>query len=209
MVARRMGPAVIKKKAPEKIKVRTPLQIVTAAAKRKVAVTGKQRAEVEREQRLKAKRNDSGNPAGVKLPNAERAEKGLSLTALLRKQPAFIRSSGEDIIIKKYKDAKTKKGAIAFTGVCVDGNKRPATPHKFEIIGTDPGQPYMSKQKRIKVSCSCEFFMYRCEYALWTWGAANIKYSNGMPAKVTNPSNFPLVCKHIQSVMTLIKSRED
>lgn len=57
---------------------------------------------------------------------------------------------------------------------------------------------------------NCEFFLYRSEYALWTWGAAKIKRSNGQPATVTNPGNHPLGgCKHIYAVLKLIKQRGD
>jgi hypothetical protein len=47
---------------------------------------------------------------------------------------------------------------------------------------------------------NCEWFMFYCEYALSKWGAANIRYSNGEPAHTTNPSNYPLVCKHIYAL---------
>lgn len=49
----------------------------------------------------------------------------------------------------------------------------------------------------VRVSCSCEFFMYTCEYALTMHGASTIMHSNGKPAKYTNPGNVPLLCKHL------------
>lgn len=52
----------------------------------------------------------------------------------------------------------------------------------------------------VKVSCSCEFFMYNSEYALHKWGAANIRYSNGEPATFTNSDNFPILCKHLYAL---------
>ena len=36
-----------------------------------------------------------------------------------------------------------------------------------------------------------------CEYALNRKGSADIIFSNGKPAKVTNPTNRPQVCKHL------------
>lgn len=55
------------------------------------------------------------------------------------------------------------------------------------------------------IAHNCEFFMYYSEYALSTWGAARIKYSNGEPAVVKNPGNLPLVCKHLVKVLRAIK----
>jgi hypothetical protein len=52
----------------------------------------------------------------------------------------------------------------------------------------------------VKVSCSCGWFKFYCEYALTKWGAANIRHSNGQPATTTNPDNFPLICKHLYAL---------
>lgn len=151
---------------------------------------------------LKAERT----PAGAKHPNPERAAKGLSLSALYKKQPRYIKASAEDVIIRSYKQTKTKGGLPAIVGVTRDLKTKPMRPHKFDVIGLEKGVPF-SKQKRIKVSCGCEFFLYYCEFSLWSWGTANIKYSNGDPAVVKNPGNYPLVCKHLAQVLKTVKER--
>lgn len=153
---------------------------------------------------LKAERT----PAGAKHPDPERAAKGLSLTALYRKQPGYIKASGMDVVVRSYKKTKTKGGLPAIVGSTRDLNTKPVRPHKFDVIGLEKGVD-ISKQKRVKVGCDCEFFLYYSEFALWTWGAANIRYSNGDPAVVRNPGNFPLCCKHLAQVLTVIKERGD
>lgn len=47
------------------------------------------------------------------------------------------------------------------------------------------------------VSCTCAFFLYRCEFALARVGSSSIVHSNGQPARHTNPRNIPYVCKHV------------
>jgi len=46
------------------------------------------------------------------------------------------------------------------------------------------------------VSCTCPFFLYRCEYALAKVGSSDIIHSNGLPPKQTNPRRVPYLCKH-------------
>jgi hypothetical protein len=72
----------------------------------------------------------------------------------------------------------------------------------------DKAQSKISKQKRVIVSCDCEFFMFYSEYALSTWGAARIKYSNGEAAVVRNPGNLPLVCKHLVKLLRAVKEHD-
>ncbi len=141
------------------------------------------------------------------VPNAARAQKGLSIKALLRKQPAYIRNSARDVVIRKLKQTKTKGGKPAITGVCRDMATKPMRLHKFQVIGLSTEIPTLVAQRRVKVSCDCEAFMYYSEYALWTWGAANIRYSNGKPATVTNRANFPLLCKHLEQVLETLAER--
>jgi len=145
----------------------------------------------------------TNNPTGKIPPDIKKANKGLSLKGILRHTPKYIKNSSEDIAISSYKPTKTKGGLPAVTGYSYDGTKKPRKKHKFQIIGLEKGKK-LSEQKRVKVSCQCEFFMYYSEYALWTWGAANITYSNGEPAVVRNPGNIPLYCKHLAMVAQFI-----
>jgi len=157
---------------------------------------------------LKPQKTDL-KPQAVQLPDKARAEKGLTLMGLLKRQPRYLINSAEDIVIRSYKRAKTKGGMPAVIGTARDMNTRPMRIHQFKVIGLDKDKPDVSTQQRIKVSCDCEWFTFVSEYALWTWGAASIRYSNGQPAKVRNPGNHPILCKHLTQVLMTIKKRND
>ena len=51
------------------------------------------------------------------------------------------------------------------------------------------------------VSCSCPDFLYRLEYVLAKSGNSEIKYSNGEPAVITNPTNKKYMCKHLIAIL--------
>lgn len=146
----------------------------------------------------------------TKAADRSRVEKGMTIVKLLNNTPRYIKEKGRDeVVVKKYTRTHTKGGHSALKGICQTRNPKIHEPHQWSVIGLDPDQPKLSKQKRVLVSCDCEFFMFYCEYALSTWGAARIKFSNGEPAHVRNPGNVPLVCKHLVPVLRLIKERGD
>lgn len=58
-----------------------------------------------------------------------------------------------------------------------------------------PGRP--GPQSPLWVSCSCNYFRYVCEWALARYGSADIIYSNGQPARFTNPRGIGTLCKHL------------
>lgn len=157
---------------------------------------------------LAPQRADKTQKALTGVPDKARAEKGMSLSLLLKKQPRYLLNSSEDVVIRTYKRTKTKGGMPAISGTSRDLKTKPMRVHKMQVIGLDTDAP-ISRQKRIKVSCSCEFFMYYSEYALWTWGASNIKHSNGQPAVVRNPGNHPVLCKHLVRALVEIKQQGD
>lgn len=137
----------------------------------------------------------------VKLSKTEiiirdRSDKGLSLRALLNSTPPYVKMKARDeVVIKKYTPgARTKGGHPAVTAVCISMTHRAPVRHKLSIIGLDKDVSTLGRQKRVLVSCDCEDFMYTWEYALSTWGAARIQFSNGDPAVVKNPGNYPGMC---------------
>lgn len=138
------------------------------------------------------------------VPDAQRAAKGLSLAGLLKRQPRYMHNSAEDVVVKALKHKSTRGGMPAITGVTRDRKTVPQRLHKYSVIGLNASNDKIATQKRIKVSCDCEFFLYYSEYALWTWGAANIVFSNGQPAHVRNPGNVPILCKHLTQVLHTI-----
>lgn len=63
--------------------------------------------------------------------------------------------------------------------------------------------------KKAVVSCSCEDFKYRWEYALKQSDNSVIKHSNGQPAVITNPTNVKGCCKHIIKIMPVAFKKND
>lgn len=53
------------------------------------------------------------------------------------------------------------------------------------------------------VHCSCEHFLFSCEFALAKRGSSSIINSNGEPPVVTNPRMLPMVCKHIVAIAAI------
>lgn len=82
----------------------------------------------------------------------------------------------------------------------------PPRRHKCWVMIRDEGdqqKPVSAKNTRLVVGCSCEFWMYYCEYALAKrWKASWIRMSNGQPPNTTNPRLVPLTCKHLHVALT-------
>ena len=56
--------------------------------------------------------------------------------------------------------------------------------------------------KRLWLSCSCEYWLFYCEYAHAKIGSSDIIFSNGEPSVVTNPKAVPWLCKHTIRVLS-------
>lgn len=148
---------------------------------------------------------------------SSKAEKGMTVQLLMKNTPMYVRMrSLEDIVVKRMATKWTKGGMRAVQATAVNMSVLAPTPHTVTVIGLDEKSSVVTKvrksqvprlwsQRRVQVDCDCEFFTYYCEYALWFNGAAKIRRCNGEPAVVKNPSNVPLVCKHIYAVLKLIK----
>jgi len=118
-----------------------------------------------------------------------------------RKRAQFVRIAGA----KKYRTKKTKQGVIRASVRCLKphGSGRM---HGVEIRALT--KQYKISKGPVRVWCTCEDFMYREEYPLTKLDASRIRWSNGMPAVVTNPYNIPYVCKHLAKVLaTAINKR--
>lgn len=51
------------------------------------------------------------------------------------------------------------------------------------------------------VSCSCEYFLYTAEVALYNKDSSDIRYSNGADPNIRNPQQIPIICKHIYAAL--------
>lgn len=70
------------------------------------------------------------------------------------------------------------------------------------------GNPHKINVGKVKCSCTCPYFVFwGCEVPLNKRGAANIKYSNGAPPVIRNPTSKRRFCKHGLALMRLIRQR--
>lgn len=119
----------------------------------------------------------------------------LTLKQLLAKQPQTIKDKGRQLRIKGFRLAKTKSGHSGVSAR-VESEKSDGQAYSCQITVSSNESPENTSLNKsyVKVSCSCHYFKYYCEYALSRHGAANIRYSNGLKATETNPTNYPLLC---------------
>ncbi|QRE00046.1 hypothetical protein [Burkholderia phage BCSR5] len=66
---------------------------------------------------------------------------------------------------------------------------------------------FLDDKLNVNVSCSCDDFLYRWEWALANRGASDIFYSNGQHPDVTNPGMIPAQCKHLVKLVETIKHK--
>ena len=66
---------------------------------------------------------------------------------------------------------------------------------------TKPGKDPLSSLSW--VWCSCPYFKYTVEVALWLREASSIIFSNGAYPRIRNPSARPFLCKHLYGGMPI------
>lgn len=59
----------------------------------------------------------------------------------------------------------------------------------------------------LTVTCSCQDFQYRRDYALYAEGASPGVASRGIPSKIRNPRNTPILCKHLFRVLVIAREK--
>lgn len=97
--------------------------------------------------------------------------------------------------VPQYSGQKMDAGSPKKVIVCWAGMPEPGL--RSEEIA--PGRPGMDTP--VWVSCNCRYFRYVCEWALTRYGSSDIVYSNGQPARQTNPNGIGTCCKHIYSAL--------
>ncbi len=133
----------------------------------------------------------------------------LTVPQLLRSTFTTPRHNSGTVSFKSVRKGSNRAGypkvlAQAYSAETPQG-KRKAAPavHQCSLTALDKKKGFSGF---VKVSCSCEYFTYYCEYALYKQGAADITYSNGDPPVDRNPSLTPSLCKHLFALLTGLKS---
>lgn len=95
----------------------------------------------------------------------------------------------------QYPGKGMKRGTPKKVIICWPGQPQPGLRSKTAT----PGRP--GPQNPVWVSCSCNYFRFVCEWALSRYGSSDILYSNGQPARFTNPRGIGTLCKHIYAAI--------
>lgn len=131
------------------------------------------------------------------------SSKPWTLKQLLAKTPRKIQYNSDDTKVSKAKKIVDKDTGLPAVVAVVysthDANGNPIKTkreHRCYIMGLE-GIKKPINESQVKLSCDCEFFMYNLEYALSRKDNAEIIFSNGKPATITNPQNKVYLCKHL------------
>jgi len=137
-------------------------------------------------------------------PKDPRYQKGMTARAMLASRSGDTMSLGREVIIESMKRQRTGKGLPAVVAKCWHNDPlRPGAVkrvHEVMVFGRDdPNKPI--SQQPIFVSCDCEDWCFRWEYAATVHGASKILYGNGEKPFMTNPQEIPGCCKHVSPVL--------
>jgi hypothetical protein len=117
-------------------------------------------------------------------------------------------STGMTITSKKIIEDEDEDGDIYRKVTCkVKHNNGSGRTHTVEFIFYGPGD---EAQTKCAADCSCEFYLYSCEVALWHEGSSRLEepfemriWSNGeeYSSDGPNPQAIPVICKHIYGAL--------
>ena len=126
---------------------------------------------------------------------------GLTARRMLAVTPRKIFRNAEHVRVNRIRRRKGQNYGLAIT-TTEPGHATEKQPHYqiVEILSPAGERDFFTRNTKIKISCDCSHFKFRCEAALHKYGAADIIFSNGEPAHQNNPRNIPWLCKHWVSV---------
>jgi len=101
----------------------------------------------------------------------------------------------------KIKEDEDDEGDIYKLITCKARDRGPE--HTLEMIFYGEGD-----NAKAALDCSCEYFRYYCEVALWDSGSSRLDnplemrtWSNGEEPNITNPNKIPIICKHLYAAL--------
>jgi hypothetical protein len=116
-----------------------------------------------------------------------------------------IRNAMRDhVTIVSLKRSKTNPNRLNSQSLTYEIGQPPRR-YRHVLIRLDEGKRF--SKSRLLVSCGCDDHMFKWEYALTKRGNSQIVYGNGEPAVNSNPSNYPGCCKHIYTLLKLVKQK--
>lgn len=118
-----------------------------------------------------------------------------------------VKKAARYAVIQKVTPGFLKSGshkitAVVYTTATADGNPHRGGPEKYKCVVYGLTPETRLKKDSIRVSCTCGYFCFTSEYALYKQGAAEILFCNGEAPDIRNPRYIPTPCKHLYAVLT-------
>jgi len=121
------------------------------------------------------------------------------IDATKKTHPQVWKNKGNVVVfytsIKEWKDTEGRK-VKTIKARATDRAAGSGRPQYLEIDYYGRG-----KGARVWVTCTCEYFLYNCEVALWSDESSSVRWSNGKDPNITNPSKAPRACKHLLNAL--------
>lgn len=130
------------------------------------------------------------------------------LSTLVKNTPANIQAASKKVRVAHFNE----KGVNL---VKMDG--RDVWEVEYKTSGTGESHtctvkffgPAIKQEALVWVSCDCEDFRYRLEYALTMKNSSDRLYSTFRPPLKTNPKNLTRLCKHLLKITGLIPQAQN
>ena len=141
-------------------------------------------------------------------PMTPTMRKGISIKQILRNRTADVINLGREIIVESEQRGKSGKGFPTYRVMC--WHRDPLRPfatrrdHEVTVVGLDNQTDPISSQNKVYVSCDCEDWVFRWEYAVAKRGGTRVLYGNGDAPVMTNPTEVAGCCKHLSHVLETI-----
>lgn len=136
---------------------------------------------------------------------------GISIKQILRNRTADVISFGREVIIESMKEGKSAKGFPTVRVMC--WHRDPLRPfatrrdHEVTVVGLDNQTDPITSQSKVYLSCDCEDWVFRWEYAVAKRGGTRVLYGNGDAPVMTNPTEVPGCCKHLSCVLEMMQRK--
>jgi hypothetical protein len=137
-------------------------------------------------------------PVNINSPRSPRYYKYTIADVLAKTVGTVAMRTVKDVYYVSSKYGYDRRGHITLFGRTITRDDEGNRPHKAQFYAQDPnysGRLYNCKA--IMASCDCLYWLYFCEYAWWSKGLAEIRYSNGAYPNITNPKRHIFCCKHL------------
>lgn len=106
---------------------------------------------------------------------------------VLRGTPPNRFTGAEKVKVRKVKLTRRGTEVVKIESQCYTPGSATSYDTEIELL----------PNKKVKLSCSCDDFVFRFEWVLYRKGGADLRYGNGESPDKTNPAQTLGCCKHL------------